>query len=144
MAVEHGFRRKTGFPVPPLPRPVPLRHADGGSGGNRKQEGEDLLRSLAALPESVKPMVAQLLTDGATLERGLQTILDGRGRRDPWVEIEVMAGYYEHWMAQVAGLTDACRVARVPWESHAMMMRIFEPMAQRINHLHGQVFEKGN
>jgi len=24
-----------------------------------------------------------------------------------------------------------------------MMMRIFEPMAERINHLHNQVFEKG-
>ena len=99
---------------------------------------------LPQLPESIKPMVAQLLTDGATLERGLQAILDERGRRDLWVEIEVMAGYYEHWMDQVAGLTDACRVARVHRESHAMMMRIFEPMAQRINHLHGQVFEKGN
>jgi len=43
---------------------------------------------LPQLPESVKPMVAQLLTDGATLERGLQTILDERGRRDLWVEIE--------------------------------------------------------
>ena len=89
-------------------------------------------------------MVAQLLTDGVTLERGLQTILDERGRRDLWVEIEVMAGYYEHWMAQAAGLTDACRVARVPRESHAMMMRIFEPMAQRINHLHSQVFAQPN
>ena len=75
-------------------------------------------------------------------ERRLQTILDERGQRDLWVEIEVMAGYCEHWMDQVAGLADACRVARVHRESHAMMMRIFEPMAQRINHLHGQVFEK--
>ena len=97
---------------------------------------------LPQLPESIKPMVAQLLTDGATLERGLQTILDERGRCDQWVEIEVMAGYYEHWMAQAAGLTDACRVARVHRESHAMMMRIFEPMAERINHLHDQVFAK--
>jgi uncharacterized protein (DUF111 family) len=56
------------------------------------------------------------------------------------LEIEVMEGHHEHWVAQFAGLADVLRVAHVPKESHAMMMHIFEPMAQRINHLHGQVF----
>jgi hypothetical protein len=42
--------------------------------------------------------VAQLLTDGATLEREFQTILDEQGRRDMWVEIEVIEG--EHWAAR--------------------------------------------
>ena len=99
---------------------------------------------LPQLPDSVKPTVARLLTEGATIERGLQTILDERGQRDMWVEIEVMAGYYEDWMAQLAGLTDILRAAHVPKESHAMMMQVFEPMAQRIIYLHRQVFGRGS
>ena len=99
---------------------------------------------LPELPDSVKATVAQLLTDGATLERGLQTILDEQGQRDMWLEIEVMEGHYEHWVAQFAGLTNELRAANVPEESRTMMKQIFEPMAQRINHLHGQVFAKQN
>ena len=130
--------------MPRVPRSVPLRYADGGSGGSRKQEGKDRLRSLAGVADSVKATVAQLLTDGATLERGLQTILDEQGQRDMWLEIEVMEGHYEHWVAQFAGLTNELRAAKVPEESRTMMKQIFEPMAQRINHLHGQVFAKQN
>ena len=99
---------------------------------------------LSELPDSVKATVAQLLTDGATLERGLQTILDEQGQRDMWLEIEVMEGHYEHWVAQFAGLINELRAANVPEESRTMMKQIFEPMAQRINHLHGQVFAKQN
>ena len=40
---------KLAFLCRELPRPVPLRYADGGSGGSRKQEGKDLLRSLAGV-----------------------------------------------------------------------------------------------
>jgi hypothetical protein len=96
------------------------------------------------LPDSVKPTVAQLLTDGATLERGLQTILNEQGQRDMWLEIEIMEGNHEHWVAQYAGLANESRDANVPEESHAMLKQIFEPMSQRINHLHGQVFAKQN
>jgi len=99
---------------------------------------------LPELPDSVKATVAQLLTDGATLERRLQTILDEQGQRDMWLEIEVMEGHYEHWVAQFAGLTNELRAANVPEESRTMMKQIFEPMAQCINHLHGQVFAKQN
>jgi hypothetical protein len=99
---------------------------------------------LPELPDSVKPTVAQLLTDGATLERGLQTILNEQGQRDMWLEIEIMEGNHEHWVAQYAGLANESRDANVPEESHAMLKQIFEPMSQRINHLHGQVFAKQN
>jgi hypothetical protein len=53
-----------------------------------------------------------------------------------------MEGYHEHWVAQFDGLANELRVANVPEESRAMMKHIFEPMSQRINHLHGQVFAK--
>ena len=99
---------------------------------------------LPELPDSVKATVAQLLTDGATLERGLQTILNEQGQRDMWLEIEIMEGHHEHWVAQYAGLANESRDANVPEESHAMLKQIFEPMSQRINHLHGQVFAKQN
>lgn len=99
---------------------------------------------LPELPDSVKPIVAQLLTDGAMIERELQTILNEQGQRDMWLEIEVMDGNHEHWVTQFAGLTDLLRVAHVPKESHAMVIHIFELMAQRINHLHDQVFAKQN
>ena len=99
---------------------------------------------LPELPDSVKATVAQLLTDGATLERGLQTILNEQVQRDMWLEIEIMEGHHEHWVAQYAGLANESRDANVPEESHAMLKQIFEPMSQRINHLHGQVFAKQN
>lgn len=38
------------------------------------------------LPDSVKPAVLRLLSDGATLERELQTMLDARPQRDLWVQ----------------------------------------------------------
>jgi hypothetical protein len=47
-------------------------------------------------------------------------------------------------VAQYAGLglANELRVANIAEESRAMMKQIFELMAQRINHLHGQVFAK--
>lgn len=97
---------------------------------------------LPALPTSVKATVAQLLTDGATLERGFQTVLNTHGQHDMWVEKEVLEGHHQQWTAQLAGLSGELRTANVPDESHAMLMRVFEPMAQRINHLHGQIVAK--
>ena len=64
--------------------------------------------------------------------------------RPLFLQIEVMEGYHEHWVAQFAGLTNELRAANVPEESRTMMKQIFEPMAQCINHLHGQVFAKQN
>jgi hypothetical protein len=55
-----------------------------------------------------------------------------------------MEGYHEHWVAQIARSANELRVANVPKESRAMMKHIFEPMSQRINHLHCQVFAKQN
>ena len=71
-------------------------------------------------------------------------ILDKQGQRDMWLEIEIMEGHHEHWVAQYAGLglANELRVANVAEESRTMMKQIFEPMAQRINRLHGQVFAK--
>jgi hypothetical protein len=55
-----------------------------------------------------------------------------------------MEEHHEHWVAKYAGLglANELRVANVHEESRTMMKQIFEPMAQRINHLHGQVFAK--
>lgn len=97
---------------------------------------------LPSLPDSVKATVSQLLTDGATIERGLQTILDEQGQRDMWLEIEIMDNHHEQWVIQFAGLENLLQTAHIPRESQVMMMRIFEPMVQRINHLHAQVFAK--
>jgi len=71
-------------------------------------------------------------------------ILDKQGQRDMWLEIEIMEGHHEHWVAQYAGLglANELRVANVAEESRTMMKQIFQPMAQRINHLHGQIFCK--
>jgi hypothetical protein len=55
-----------------------------------------------------------------------------------------MEGHHEHWVAQYAGLglANELRVDNIAEESRAMMKQIFQPMAQRINHLQGQVFAK--
>lgn len=91
---------------------------------------------LPELPASVKATVAQLLKEGATLERGFQTILNEHGPQGMWVEMEVMEEHHQQWAAQFAGLTCELRATNVPDESHAMLMHIFEPMAQPIDHLH--------
>ncbi len=98
---------------------------------------------LPEFPDSIKAIVSQLLTDGATLEREFQSILDGQAQqRDMWLEIEVMAGCHEHWVSRFAGLTDELRDANVPQESVEIMKQVFEPMAQRINHLHSRAVAK--
>lgn len=94
---------------------------------------------LPLLPDPIKATVAQLLTDGATIERGCQTILDGHGQRDMWVEIEVIDTQHEHWVEKFNGLTGELRAAHVPYKSYKLLMELFEPMAQRINHLHRKV-----
>ena len=104
------------------------------------QKAKTAYGHLPVLPDSVKPTVAHLLTEGATLERGLQTILDEQGRRDMWVEREVMEGHYEHWFKQFGGLADALQAANVPQASQTIMKALFEPIAQRIQQLHSQVF----
>ncbi|MDD2800074.1 MAG: hypothetical protein PHC94_04820 [Methylobacter sp.] len=73
-------------------------------------------------------------------ERSLQTILDEQGRRDMWVERKVMAGHYAHWFKQFGGLADALQAANVPQASQTLMRALFEPIAQRLQQLHGQVF----
>jgi len=71
-------------------------------------------------------------------------ILDEQVQRDMWLEIEIMEGQHEHWVAQYAGLelANELRVANIAEESRSMMKQIFQPMAQRITHLQGQVFAK--
>lgn len=93
---------------------------------------------LPELPNSVKAKVLQLLTNGATIERGYQTILDAWGQRDMWVETEIMKDLQQQWKTQFAGLDGELRAANVPDKSCVILMRIFEPMAQRIDLL----FEK--
>lgn len=44
---------------------------------------------LPELPASLKAPIAQLLTNGAALERGLQTVLDAHEPRDLWVDMEI-------------------------------------------------------
>ncbi|MFZ4539803.1 hypothetical protein [Propionivibrio sp.] len=97
---------------------------------------------LPVLPASLKAPVAQLLTKGAALERGLQTVLDARGSHDMWVEMEILEDHHQQWMAQLSGLSGDFLAANVPGETYGMLMRIFEPMAQRIEHLHRRVIAK--
>jgi hypothetical protein len=94
---------------------------------------------LPQLPESVKPTVVQLLSLGASLERGLQAVIDAHGQRDTSIEDALLDTNHQQWTAKLAGLSGVLRSAGVPEASRALMMTIFESMAQRINHLRGQV-----
>ena len=42
-----------------------------------------------------------------------------------WLEIEIMEGHHEHWVAQYAELANESGAANVPEESRAMMKKIF-------------------
>ena len=86
---------------------------------------------------SLKATVAQLLTDGAALETGFQRLLDAHEQHDMSVETQVLKAHHRHWTTQLAGVCDALRFVNAP--DYAILSRIFEPMAQRIDHLDGQV-----
>lgn len=108
-------------------------------------ENKQTAASYGHLPEppaSVKATVAQLLTNGAALERGFQTVLDAREPGDHWVDAELLDGQYQDWTARLAGLSSVLLVTKVPEESSVMLMRVFEPMAQRIEQLHDRVVAK--
>ena len=94
---------------------------------------------LPQLPESVKPTVARLLSLDASLELGLQAVIDAHGQRDTSIEVALLDNNFQQWTANLAGLSRELRCVGVPDESRALMMTIFEPMAQRINHLREQV-----
>ena len=86
---------------------------------------------------SLKATVAQLLTDGAALESGFQTLLDANEQHDRSLETKALKGLHRQWAAQLAGVYDEFRSANAP--DYAILLRIFDPMAQRIDHLDGQV-----
>lgn len=96
---------------------------------------------LPQFPASIKESVAQLLANGATLERELQTIVNMHKQHDRCSEIKAVQALYQQWTAQLSGLTDELRVANIPQESQAILLPIFESMAQRINHLQRQILK---
>ncbi|MBB5503458.1 hypothetical protein [Paraburkholderia sp. MM5384-R2] len=91
------------------------------------------------MPDVVKPAVLQVLSDGATLEREFQAILDVHPQHDLWVTAELLAQAHQHWTASLAHLPDLLQEADVPEVSRATMRGIFKPMAQRIEDLLAQV-----
>lgn len=95
--------------------------------------------NLPPLSDSAKATVAKLLANGAELERGLQAILDARVQQDMRAETEIFNELRDEWKAQLAGLPGALSAANVPQETSAILMRLFDPIARRIDLLHGQV-----
>jgi hypothetical protein len=73
------------------------------------------------LPDPVKATVARLLTDGATLERGFQAVLDARPQHDMWVEAELLEETRQQWIALLAGLPRELQAAGVSETSRTMM-----------------------
>ena len=94
------------------------------------------------LPDSLKVLVSKLLLIGTTLEGDLQSVIDATGQRDMRMEIELLEEHHRNWTAHWTSLPDALRATPIPEESRVLMTQLFEAMAQRINHLHGQIAEK--
>jgi hypothetical protein len=97
---------------------------------------------LPQLPDAAKAAVAQLLTHGAALERGLQTVLEAHGQPGQRVAIDLLERQRGQWQAQLSELPGQLRAADVPRESVDMLLRIFEPMAQRIHRMHEQAVKR--
>jgi hypothetical protein len=91
------------------------------------------------LPDSIKPTVLRLLSDGATLEREFQTILDARAQRDLWVKAELLEHTWQQRTTLLAQLPALLQEADVLEVSRESMRAIFEPMAQRIDNLRIQI-----
>ncbi|NKI72727.1 hypothetical protein GN109_25230 [Collimonas pratensis] len=90
------------------------------------------------IPAPVKPTVAQLLSLGASLERGWQTAINTHGQRDTSIEDALLESNLLRWAEKLAGFTGELRRAGAPNRSSAlmvMMVTVFEPMARRIANL---------
>ena len=93
------------------------------------------------LPDSLKVLVSKLLLIGTTLEGFHQSVIDATGQRDLRMEIELLEEHHQAWTAHWTSLPDALQATPIPEESRVLMMQQFETMAQRINHLRGQIAE---
>ena len=71
----------------------------------------------------------------------LNAPIDATGQRDLRMEIELLEEHHRNWTAHWTSLPDALRATPIPEESRVLMMQLFETMAQRINHLRGQIAE---
>lgn len=118
----------------------------------RSASGSNPNSEIQELPESLKRAVSKLLVDAATIERGLQGVLDAShvrgapgGQSEPnavWDlrrQVSALATLYRQWTADLAQFTDDIRKSDAPQPSRVLLMTTFERMAESIDRLNKSI-----
>jgi hypothetical protein len=106
------------------------------------------------LPDRIKPLVVQVMTDGATLEREIQNLVDRfeqhatLGRHvDPaslhadTARARGVAELHQQWIAGMDRLADEAHAAGVPRPSRQLLAKILGDVHSRINKLNDRLME---
>ncbi len=106
------------------------------------------------LPDSVKPLVAQVLTQGAALERELQNLVDAFQRHVTLcvhtdttalgadvAKARDVAHVHQQWIANLNRMTDEAHAAGVPQASRQLLAKILGEVNVRIDTLNTKLMD---
>lgn len=121
----------------------------------RKDSGANPIGAdIEELPDSVKPFVAQVMTQGATLERELQNLIE-RFQRHVTLGVHTdaaafdadmgkardVAQLHQQWIVGLNRMTDAAHAAGVSQASRQLLAKIFGEMNARVDTLNTKLMD---
>lgn len=92
-------------------------------------------RGLPQLPEALKPMLANLLTNAATLEREYQTVIDTTNRHGIGAQLDELHKSFRNWLGDRERFVVALKEAGVSEIAWNMISPAIDQMADRIAQL---------
>jgi hypothetical protein len=121
----------------------------------RKHPGANPIGAdIQELPDGVKPLVAQVMTQGAALERELQNLIDAFQRHATLgVHTDVaafgadmakargVAQLHQQWIANLNRMTDEAHAAGVPQASRQLLAKILSEVSTRIDTLNTKLMD---
>lgn len=99
---------------------------------------------LPELDDSLKPLLAALLTDAATLERGYQSLIDDRNRPGIRRLTEELHECHSNWLAERERFVLSLKAADVPKSVIEFVVPTLGQMADRISILEKRVSARQN
>ena len=92
-------------------------------------------QDLPELPDSLKKLLAALLTQGTAIETGLQAVLDDFENPDTDSRISGLGAFLGSWARDYAKFREAIQSSAVPEGSRSIILPVLEGMGQRIGRL---------
>lgn len=103
---------------------------------------QEKFRDLPELDDSLKPLLAALLTDAATLERGYQSLIEDRNRPGLRRLTDELHECHRNWLAERERFILALKAADVPTIVMEMVNPAMDQMADRISNLKKRISSK--